>query len=108
MGVLVGSGGPGDGRWPLSWSIIPCPSNGLTVTRENGNKYYSKVKVEGGPSPVSALNCNGIEGKRTSDSFFEFQDNSGTFCAGAECTVSFSSGGSEPLSISGQQLGGFC
>lgn len=103
------AGGPGDGRWDLEWKIIPCPSTGgLTVTRESGNKYYSKLKVEGGPSPVTSMKCDGITGKRTSDAFFEFQDKSGTFCAGVSCTVAFSSGGSDSLNISKQQLGSFC
>lgn len=103
------AGGPGDGRWPLEWKIIPCPSSGpLTVKQEGGNQYYSKIKIEGGPSPVTALNCDGREGKKTSDAFFEFQDNSGTFCKGAECTVSFTNGAPQSLSVSGQQLGGFC
>ena len=45
-----------DGRGPLQWSIIPCPSSGLSVTRENGNKEYTKLKVEGGGRP-----CDGDE-----------------------------------------------
>lgn len=100
--------GSSDGRWPLRWSIIPCPSAGLTVTRENGNPYYSKLKVEGGPSPVTGMTCDGMTGTRTSDAFYEFQ-HGGAFCGGGiECTVQFNDGGSDSLSVSQQELGGFC
>ena len=101
--------GSGDGRWPLQWSIIPCPSSGLSVTRENGDKWYAKLKVEGGPGPVTAMKCKGQQGTKTSDAFFEFQ-HGGSFCGsgGVQCSVTFSSGGSQNVSISKQQLGGFC
>lgn len=102
--------GSGDGRWPLTWKTIPCPTfdGGLSVTRENGNRYYAKLKIEGGPSPVRSLNCGSIQGTKTEDAFFEFQDGSGTMCAGTECTVAFVNGPSERISVSRQQLGNQC
>jgi hypothetical protein len=100
--------GAGNGRWPLTWWVVPCPSTGISVTRENGNKFYSKLKVEGGLGPATAMSCGGMNGQRTSDGFFEFQDKSGTMCAGTSCSVTFSSGASQDVNVSREQLGGFC
>lgn len=102
--------GSGDGRWPLSWKIIECPSGGaMKVTRENGNAYYAKLKVEGGPGPVTSMNCDGQNGQKTSDAFFEFQ-HGGSFCGkdSVGCSVTFSSGSSASVSVSKSELGGFC
>jgi hypothetical protein len=100
--------GSGDGRWPLTWSIIDCPSTALEVTREAGNKWYSKLKVEGGPGPVTGMTCDGMQGTRTSDAFFEFQ-HGGDFCkASISCSCTFTSGASQSVSVSQAQLGGFC
>lgn len=68
----------------------------------------SKLKVEGGPSPVANFNCNGIEGLEAPEGFFEFLDDSETLCPGAECTVTFEGGESQELTVTGEQLGNHC
>lgn len=102
--------GSGDGRWPLQWDIIPCPSLGLSVTRENGNAFYAKLKIEGGPGPITGMKCKGVTGTWSGrDAFYEFH-HGGSFCGprGVECKVNFKGGVSKNLRIRKGELGSFC
>jgi expansin (peptidoglycan-binding protein) len=90
----------GDGRWPLSWSFMPCPSSGgLKSETQGSNDSYGKVKVTGGPSAISDMVCDGTKGSSTPDGYFEFH-NSGGFCGTTlKCTCTFSSGGSDTVDV---------
>lgn len=87
-------GESGSGRWPVEWKKIPCPkSGGLKFSKQGSNASYAKVKVEGGPSSVISMMCNGMQGKGTPDSYYEFLDNfNQNLDQGMDCTVTFSDG----------------
>ena len=62
---------------------------------QGSNKYYQKVKAEGGPSAVKTMTCNGQTGKRTSDGYFVFNRRT---CS-LSCKAQFSVGGSKSGSV---------
>jgi hypothetical protein len=101
----------GDGRWPVNWRIIQCPTrqDGLKFTTQGSNPWYAKVKVQGGPGSASGMTCNGLSGKLTPDAFFEFMSTKGGFACGMNCTVSYSNGfGTGAGSVEPAQLGNQC
>ena len=93
-------GEDGDGRWDVTWNKIPCPSTGpLQFTLQGSNASFAKVKAEGGPTAVTGMTCNGIEGTGTPDGFFEFNDTENeNLDQGLDCVVTFSDGSSESAS----------
>jgi hypothetical protein len=62
------------------------------VPVQGGNKWYAKIKAEGGPSAVKSMECNGVQGARTDDAYFEFWDrNTGVGC-NLDCSVVYTNG----------------
>ena len=62
------------------------------VSVQGSNKWYAKVKAEGGKSSVKTMKCNGKSGSRTSDGYFVFN---GLNTCSLSCRVQFTRGGSE-------------
>lgn len=102
-------GESGSGRWHVDWKVIQCPSSPLMFSTQGSNPYYAKVKAQGGPSSVTAMACNGMEGLLTPDAFFVFQSGTGQFACGMDCVVTFSNGfGSAAGRVTPDQLGNMC
>lgn len=62
------------------------------VSPQGSNKWYAKVKAEGGKSSVKSMRCNGKSGSRTSDGYFVFN---GLNTCSLSCRVQFTRGGSK-------------
>lgn len=91
----------GDGRWPLEWKQISCPARKTGFKTEGSHQFFAKVKATGGPAGVESMVCNGMQGRRTPDGFFEFQDNSGQLCKGMTCAMRYTNGASKQEKVSG-------
>jgi hypothetical protein len=93
-------GESGDGRWPLSWSFIPCPESAVKVSAQGSNPHYAKIKFEGGPSAIESCTCDGKSGQATHDGYFVFMDNGGkSFCEGMGCELKYKMGGTKSVPV---------
>ncbi|OSX68463.1 hypothetical protein BU14_2757s0001, partial [Porphyra umbilicalis] len=63
---------PGDGRWAVSWTVVPCPTAGGApeFLLEGSNPHYLKVQVRGLPAPAASVSVGGAACARTQDNFF--------------------------------------
>jgi len=63
---------PGDGRWAVSWTVVPCPTAGGApeFVLDGSNPHYLKVQVRGLPAPAATVSVGGVAGARTQDNFF--------------------------------------
>ena len=84
----------------MQWKKIPCPSSGgLQFSKQGSNASYAKVKAEGGPSSVTGMTCNDIQGSPTPDGFFEFNDTvNQNLDQGMQCELTFSDGSTDSAS----------
>jgi hypothetical protein len=97
----------GDGRWPLKWKTVKCPTrHSLSMSTQGSNAFYAKVKAEGGPAGVKMMKCNGQLGKLTDDAFWTFQDGSGKNGCGMDCEVHYADGSMMKGKVDKSQLGG--
>lgn len=58
----------GDGRWDISWELIPCPGeNRISFQFEGSNNHYWKLQPRGMRSPAKRVVINGRDAKFTQD-----------------------------------------
>jgi hypothetical protein len=92
----------GDGRWPLTWSIIPCPESEIKVSQQGSNASYAKIKFEGGSGSIEGCTCDGKPGKATADGYFEFHGDG--MCKGMSCMVQYKMGGGKSVEVPGSMI----
>lgn len=70
---------PGDGRWAVSWTVVPCPTPGgrAAFLLQGSNRYYVKVQVRGTAAPAAAVTVNGVAATRVVDNFWVAQAGGG-------------------------------
>ncbi|GAB0489485.1 hypothetical protein MMPV_000704 [Pyropia vietnamensis] len=102
---------PGDGRWDVSWTIVPCPTAGRRVAflLQGSNRYYVKVQVRNTAAPASAVAVNGMPATRVVDNFWVAQAGGG-FALPLRVTGTTAAGGrfagSLPNIVNDQELVG--
>lgn len=58
----------GDGRWDISWELVPCPGEErISFQFEGSNRYYWKLQPRGMRSPVKRVVINGQDAQFTQD-----------------------------------------
>lgn len=83
----------GDGRWPVTWDYIACDTAlTMSVASQGSNAYYGKIKIQGGPSAVTGVKCDGEAWTGTRDGFWTFEDSFGGLECGVTCEVTFKTG----------------
>jgi hypothetical protein len=97
-------GESGDGRWPLTWDIIECPTSEIKVSQQGSNACYAKLKFEGGAGAIDGVSCGGEPGEATADGYYVFQDGGCPYCKGLSCEVSYKMGGTKSVEAPGSLM----
>lgn len=70
----------GDGRWDVSWKVIPCEgSSHIEFQFEGSHEFYIKMQPRGMKSPAKSVKVNGKAAVRSQDNHWIVQPDSGKF-----------------------------
>lgn len=102
---------PGDGRWAVSWNIVPCPTPGRRAgfLLQGSNRYYVKVQVRNTAAPAASVTVNGVRAARVVDNFWVARSAGGFRLPLRVAGVTAAGGrfsGSLPSIINDRELGG--
>lgn len=65
----------GDGRWDVSWKVIPCEGDSrIQFQFEGSNGHYLKLQPRGMKSPATSLKVNGVPARKTQDNHWIAQN----------------------------------
>lgn len=65
-------GKSGDGRWSVSWELVPCDTYGspISFTFEGSNSHYYKLQPRNTAEPPQRVKINGQDAERSQDNFW--------------------------------------
>jgi expansin (peptidoglycan-binding protein) len=68
----------GDGRWKVSWQVVPCPGAGtISYKFEGSNNNYIKIQPRGMATPASKVVVGGVGARFTDDNFYVADNGAG-------------------------------